>query len=60
MPNFHELEIKFGEVVAQAILENLERFEGVRNDVSCPWQTAGTIWPARSSATPPNYSEHYT
>ena len=33
MPNFQELEIKFGEVVAQAILENLERFEGVRSDV---------------------------
>ena len=33
MPSFRDLEEKFGEVVAQAVLENLERFEGVRGCV---------------------------
>ena len=33
MFGFHDLEAKFGEVVAQAILENLERYEGVRSSV---------------------------
>jgi hypothetical protein len=33
MFSFHDLEKKFGEVVAQAILENLERYEGVRSGV---------------------------
>jgi len=33
MPSFCELESKFGEIVAQAILENIERYEGVRSSV---------------------------
>jgi hypothetical protein len=33
---FENLIARYGEVVAQAILENLERFEGVRNDVVMP------------------------
>jgi len=36
MPSFRELEKKFGEIAAQAILENLERFEGIRGCTSIP------------------------
>jgi hypothetical protein len=50
MPAFHELEIKFGEVVAQAILENLERFEGIRSDVVTPLEDRWQVLTACSQA----------
>lgn len=41
--NFDSLVDRFGEVVAQSLLENLERFEGVRNEDVAPledrWQS---------------------
>ena len=36
MLHFEQFVARHGEVVAQAILENLERFEGVRSNTAVP------------------------
>ena len=36
MLHFDQFVARHGEIVAQAVLENLERFEGVRSDTAVP------------------------
>jgi hypothetical protein len=38
MLHFEQFVARHGEIVAQAVLENLERFEGVRSNTAIPLQ----------------------